>query len=144
MSSIDFPTFYESWFDQLHQLLHQLSAATRPPSTAEDNQKLNMLIDKVMGHYEEYYRTKSVASQKDPLQVLLSPWSTTLERSLHWIAGWRPTIAFHLVYTESSVLFESHIIDILRGVRTGDLGDLSPSQFRRVSQLQCDTVRNQN
>lgn len=39
---------------------------------------------------------------------------------------------FHLVYTESSTLFESHIVDILRGLRTGDLGDLSPSQFRPV------------
>lgn len=83
-----------------------------------------------------------MAAEKDPLHVLASPWATTLERSLHWIAGWRPTTAFHLIYTESSLLFESHIIDILRGFRTGDLGDLSPNQFRRVSDLQCDTVSN--
>ncbi|KAK4285871.1 hypothetical protein QN277_002506 [Acacia crassicarpa] len=144
MSSFSFAGFYESWFDHLQHLLHQLSAATRPPKTAEENHKLLILIDKVMAHYDDYYRTKSVAAQNDPLQMLVSPWATTLERSLHWIAGWRPTIAFHLVYTESSVLFESHIIDILRGVRTGDLGDLSPSQFRRVSQLQCDTVKEEN
>jgi len=83
-----------------------------------------------------------MAAEKDPLHVLASPWATSLERSLHWVAGWRPTTAFHLIYTESSLLFESHIIDILRGFRTGDLGDLSPNQFRRVSDLQCDTVSN--
>ncbi|GFZ05094.1 hypothetical protein Acr_17g0006660 [Actinidia rufa] len=58
--------------------------------------------------------------------------------------GWRPTTAFHLVYTESSILFELQIGDILRGLRSGDLGDLSPAQFRRVSELQCDTVHQEN
>ncbi|CAI0440803.1 unnamed protein product [Linum tenue] len=76
--------------------------------------------------------------------MFTAPWATSLERSLHWIAGWRPTTLFHLVYTESSILFESHIVDILKGLKTGDLGDLSPTQFRRVSELQCDTVREEN
>uniref|UniRef100_A0A803QGX7 DOG1 domain-containing protein n=1 Tax=Cannabis sativa TaxID=3483 RepID=A0A803QGX7_CANSA len=60
------------------------------------------------------------------------------------MAGWRPTTVFHLIYSESSILVESHIIDILRGLRTGDLGDLSPSQFRRVSELQWETVKEEN
>ncbi|KAJ7948754.1 Transcription factor [Quillaja saponaria] len=89
-------------------------------------------------------RTKSIAAEADALSVLSAPWATALERSLHWISGWRPTTAFHLVYSESSILFESHIMDTLRGVRTGDLGDLSPTQFRRVSELQCDTVKEEN
>ncbi|KAF7822626.1 protein DOG1-like 4 [Senna tora] len=144
MSSFSFGRFYETWFDHLHHLLRQLSSSHRPPRTEEEKDKLLLLIDKMMSHYEDYYRTKGVAAERDPLQVLASPWASTLERALHWIAGWRPTTAFHLVYTESSLLFESHIIDILRGVRTGDLGDLSPSQFRRVSQLQCDTVKEEN
>ncbi|CAN1335575.1 Protein DOG1-like 2 [Linum perenne] len=76
--------------------------------------------------------------------MFTAPWASSLERSLHWIAGWRPTTLFHLVYTESSILFESHIVDILKGMKTGDLGDLSPAQFRRVSELQCDTVKEEN
>lgn len=135
-----FSQFYDSWFDHLHHLVQQLSSTTRPPLTAEQNDRLLHLIDKVMSHHQDYYRAKSLAAEKDPLTIFVSPWATTLERSLHWITGWRPTTVFHLVYTESSVLFESHIIDILRGIRTGDLGDLSPTQFRRVSELQCDTV----
>nr|KYP51352.1 Transcription factor TGA6 [Cajanus cajan] len=96
-------------------------------------------MEKVMRHHHKYYAEKSLAAEKDPLAVFLSPWATALERSLHWISGWRPTTAFHLVYTESSLLFESHIIDILQGHRTGDLGDLSPAQLRRFSDLQCLT-----
>ena len=148
MTPLAFAQFYDSWFDSLHHLVHQLSSSDaaaisangRPPLTAEQDEKLVQLIDMVMCHYDEYYRAKCLATEKDPLSVVASPWATTLERSLHWVTGWRPTTAFHLVYTESSVLFESHIVDILRGVRTGDLGDLSPTQFRRVSELQCDTV----
>lgn len=140
-NSSRFGEFYEWWYEELHRLLQELSWTRRPPQTAEEKEKLVSVMEKVMWHYEEYYRRKTAATEADPLQVLVSPWASTLERSLHWIGGWRPTTAFHLVYTESSLLFESHIIDILRGLRTGDLGDLSPSQFRRVSHLQCDTVR---
>ncbi|CAL5201006.1 unnamed protein product [Lathyrus oleraceus] len=136
MTTTTFAQFYDSWYDQFNRLIHQL---TTPNQTDTEE-----LIRKVMSHHEDYFNTKSMAAEKDPLHVLASPWATALERSLHWIAGWRPTTAFHLIYTESSLLFESHIIDILRGLRTGDLGDLSPTQFRRLSDLQCDTVKEEN
>ncbi|PON98457.1 TGA transcription factor [Trema orientale] len=139
-----FTNFYETWFEQLHHLVRQLAAAPRPPTTPDHRCDLDHLVNKVMSHYAEYYQVKSVAAECDALAVFAAPWATSLERSLHWIAGWRPTTVFHLVYSESSILFESHIIDILRGLRTGDLGDLSPSQFRRVSELQCETVREEN
>ncbi|KAK7324524.1 hypothetical protein VNO77_28148 [Canavalia gladiata] len=136
-SCVAFAQFYERWFEELKELVQQLRAKD------EENNK-EEVMQKVMRHHQNYYRAKSVAAEKDPLNVFLSPWATALERSLHWITGWRPTTAFHLIYTESSLLFESHIIDILQGLRTGDLGDLSPSQFRRVSDLQCDTVKEEN
>lgn len=135
-----FSNFYETWLDQLHHLVRQLTAAPRPPTTPDHHYDLDELVGKVMSHYAEYYRVKSVGAERDPLAMFAAPWASALERSLHWIADWRPTTVFHLVYSESSILFESHIIDILRGLRTGDLGDLSSSQFRRVSELQCDTV----
>ncbi|XP_058767524.1 protein DOG1-like 4 [Vicia villosa] len=136
MPTTTFAQFYVSWYDQFTRLINQLTT----PNQTDTNE----LIRKVMSHHENYFKAKSTAAEKDPLHVLASPWASTLERSLHWIAGWRPTTAFHLIYTESSLLFESHIIDILRGLRTGDLGDLSPTQFRRVSDLQCDTVKEEN
>ncbi|KAL5564540.1 hypothetical protein UlMin_027704 [Ulmus minor] len=139
-----FTSFYLTWLEQLHELVHQLSSVQRPPTTPGHQYDLFHLVTKVMSHYDDYYKVKSFAAETDPLSVFAAPWATTLERSLHWIAGWRPTTVFHLVYSESSILFESHIVDILRGLRTGDLGDLSPSQFRRVSELQCETVTEEN
>ncbi|KAJ9182996.1 hypothetical protein P3X46_006919 [Hevea brasiliensis] len=143
-STTSFGRFYETWFDQLHHLVHQLRQVPKPPTTQDDATHLCLLVDKLVNHYAEYYRVKSVAVERDVLSVFTASWASSLERSLHWIAGWRPTTLFHLVYTESSIMFESHIIDILRGLKTGDLGDLSPSQFRRVSELQCETVKEEN
>lgn len=136
-----FTNFYDSWFDHLHHLVNQLHSAPKPATNPDHHHDLLNLVRKVVCHYVEYYNVKSSASEHDPLSLFAAPWASTLERSLHWIAGWRPTTVFHLVYSESSILFESHIVDILRGLRTGDLGDLSPSQFRRVSELQCETVK---
>ncbi|KAK0602346.1 hypothetical protein LWI29_032519 [Acer saccharum] len=154
-----FNKFYETWFDHLNQLVQQLSTAPKPPTTEEQHKHLDDLVTQTMTHYAEYYRVKSESVERDVFNIFTAPWASTLERSLHWITGWRPTTVFHLVYTESSIMFESNIMDILRGLRTGDLGDLSPSQFRqvhyiyvlllwnvyrRVSEMQCETVKEEN
>lgn len=131
-----FTAFYTAWSDQLQQLLRQLCSAPKPPTTQDHLHHLNHLVNKVLSHYAEYYRVKAAAAERDVLDIFAAPWASAFEKSLHWIAGWRPTTVFHLVYTESSILFESHIVDILRGVRTGDLGDLSPTQFR-LSRSTC-------
>ncbi|XP_057766417.1 protein DOG1-like 4 [Salvia miltiorrhiza] len=142
--SSSFQRFYDTWLEQLRQLVQQLRQAPVPPTTEEQRQQLRQLVQKAISHYAEYYRSKAVGAKSDVLGFFSAPWTSTLERSLHWIGGWRPTTAFHLVYTESSILFESHVIDILRGYHTGDLGDLSPAQFRRVSELQIQTVQREN
>ncbi|KAK3198629.1 hypothetical protein Dsin_022044 [Dipteronia sinensis] len=139
-----FNEFYETWFDHLNQLVQQLSTAPKPPTTEEQHKHLDDLVSQTMTHYAEYYRVKSESVERDVFNIFTAPWASTLERSLHWITGWRPTTVFHLVYTESSIMFESNIMDILRGLKTGDLGDLSPSQFRRVSEMQCETVKEEN
>lgn len=132
-SASSFNRFYEAWFDQFHHLVHQLRKAPKPPGTEDDSTYLGHLVQKLMFHHAEYFRVKTLAAERDVLSVFTASWASSLERSLHWIAGWRPTTLFHLVYTESSILFEFHIADILRGERTGDLGDLTPTQFRQVA-----------
>ncbi|XP_073060953.1 protein DOG1-like 3 [Primulina eburnea] len=141
---MSFHSFYNTWIEQLWQLQLQLRQALPTLTAEEQHHQLRNLVQKLMFHYEEYYRVKSSSANYDVLSLFSAPWTSVLERSLHWIAGWRPTTAFHLIYSESSILFESHVVDILRGRGTGDLGDLSPGQFRRVSELQCETVQEEN
>lgn len=141
---MSFQRFYKTWFDQLKEIVHQLNQVPRPAMNDQHRELQQQFVQKLISHYSEYYRVKSLAAKNDILSVFSAPWSSSLERSLHWIAGWRPTTAFHLIYTESSILFESHIINILRGLRYGDLGDLSPDQVARVSELQCEAVQEEN
>ena len=141
---MSFQRFYDTWMDHLRRLVDQLGHAPKHPATQDDHHLLHHLVQEVMAHYAKYYRVKALAANHDPVAMLAAPWATSLERALHWVGGWRPTTAFHLVYTESSILFELQIGDILRGLRSGDLDDLSPAQFRRVSELQCDTVHQEN
>ncbi|XP_022981708.1 protein DOG1-like 4 [Cucurbita maxima] len=136
-SGLNFASFYATWFDHLHHLIHQLS------STPTDHHH-HHLVHTIISHYSEYFRVKSLAAERDPLSVFSAPWATSFERSLHWVAGWRPTTTFHLIYSQSTILFQSQIADILHAPRTSDLGDLSPFQFHRVSEIQCQTVEEEN
>ncbi|KAM3302231.1 protein DOG1-like 4 [Capsicum chacoense] len=141
---MSFQRIYRTWFEQLKDVVRQLSQVPRPLTNDQQHELYQQLVQKVMSHYHEFYRVKSLAAKNDILTIFAAPWATSLERSLHWIAGWRPTTAYHLIYTESSILFESHITEILQGLRYGDLGDLSPDQLARVSELQCEVVQEEN
>ncbi|KAK9132140.1 hypothetical protein Scep_011668 [Stephania cephalantha] len=144
---MNFGQFYEIWLQQLHALLKELGTAPKPPSSPDHHSYLGHLVHRVISHYEDYYRVKSHSActpQVGVFYIFSAPWLSSLERSLHWVAGWRPTTIFHLLYTETSARFEARLLDFLHGLRTGDLGDLSPSQLSRVSDLQCRTVSEEN
>ncbi|PHT30663.1 hypothetical protein CQW23_29741 [Capsicum baccatum] len=139
-----FQKFHEEWHELLRELVQQLNKAPKRATDQGQYELHTKLIQKVTSHINEYYRVKSMAAKNDILSVYTAPWSNSLERSLHWIAGWRPTTAFHIIYTESGILFESHIADILSGYRNGDLGELSPIQLTRFSKLQCEVIQQEN
>uniref|UniRef100_M1B8L3 BZIP transcription factor bZIP132 n=1 Tax=Solanum tuberosum TaxID=4113 RepID=M1B8L3_SOLTU len=139
-----FQKFHEEWHEHLRELVQQMTKVPKSCTTNQDEQNTKLLIQKVTSHINEYYRVKSLAAKNDVLYIFSAPWSNSLERSLYWIAGWRPTTAFHIIYTECGIHLESHITNILNGFRNDDLADLSPNQLTRFSELQCETIRQEN
>lgn len=139
-----FQKFHEEWHGHLRELVQQMSKLPKFCTTNQDEQNTKLLIQKVISHINEYYRVKSLAAKNDILYIFSAPWSNSLERSLYWIAGWRPTTAFHIIYSECGIQLESHITNILNGFRNGDLADLSPDQLTRFSELQCETIQQEN
>ncbi|XP_010552125.1 PREDICTED: transcription factor TGA7 [Tarenaya hassleriana] len=142
-----FDKFHEAWSKQLQGLLRHLRSAQKnfrsaagESSEAVAEEELHGAVKRVMVHCSDYYSARRSVTEADVASMVASPWSSQLERALQWVGGWRPTAAFHLVYTESDVHFESRIV----GDRIGDLSDLSPLQLRRVSVLQCKTVKEEN
>ncbi|KAF9611246.1 hypothetical protein IFM89_028316 [Coptis chinensis] len=117
------------------------SSTETKPSRDEQERVLRPLIDRVVQHYEDYYRTKTISGKQDVLSVLSPSWTSTLEDAFLWIGGWRPSMAFHLLYSKSGLQMESKLAEIIRGLGTGDLGDLSPSQLVSVDELQRKTIK---
>ncbi|KAL9664127.1 hypothetical protein QQ045_019524 [Rhodiola kirilowii] len=153
-----FHKFFECWLIEQNQYLHSLtsvskhlktwSAAPARPSNGSNGVRitesdLRQLIDRVTRHYEDYYRVKSRCAKQEVLKMMSPSWLSSLENAFLWMGGWRPTMAFHLLYSKSGIQLEASLADMIRGLitTTGDLADLSPSQLNRIDKLQRSTIR---
>ncbi|XP_043721970.1 protein DOG1-like 4 [Telopea speciosissima] len=148
----NFHKFFECWLAEQNHYLQELLSASKdnnnpnrnedPARADEEEEKvLRPLINRVVRHYEEYYKAKSIWVEHDVLRMLSPTWRSKLEDAFLWIGGWRPSIAFHLLYSKSGLQLENHLTELFRGLRTGDLADLSPSQLTRIDELQRKTIR---
>nr|GLL19713.1 protein DOG1-like 3 [Ipomoea trifida] len=75
--------------------------------------------------------------------MLTPSWRSKMENAFMWIGGWRPSMAFHLLYFKSGLQLEPRLSELLSGLKTGDLGDLSPDQLTRIrgcNKLQRKTI----
>ncbi|XP_030516041.1 protein DOG1-like 3 [Rhodamnia argentea] len=135
-----FHEFFECWLVKQNQDLHDLISASSPARDASD-QALRPLIDRVVRHYEHYYTAKSRCAKQSVLPMFSPAWRSSLEDAFLWIGGWRPSMAFHLLYSKSGLQLEAHLAELLRGLTTGDLADLSASQLALIDDLQGSTIR---
>nr|XP_043612308.1 protein DOG1-like 3 [Erigeron canadensis] len=139
-----FHEFFVWWLGKLNaNLEHLVSAAQtyQENDNTEDDSSLRHLIDQAVSHYEEYYKTKSDGAKLDVISMFSPTWLTSLEDSLLWIAGWRPTTAIHVLYSKSGIQLEARLADLVPVFNTGDLGDLSLNQLNQIDELQKKTIR---
>lgn len=154
-----FRRFFETWLLEQERDVEELKAVVKAytestkstqsetqstqsiQSETESTQYIIELVSRVMGHYETYYQVKSESADQNVLGVLNPSWRSNLEESFFWIGGWRPSTAFHLLYSVTGLHMEAGLSELLTGLSTGDMGDLSLSQLRRIDELQRQTVR---
>ncbi|XP_061949474.1 protein DOG1-like 4 [Populus nigra] len=150
LSRETFRKFFECWLAEQNNYLEQLISTckdydhNKKNSPQSSQATLQPLINRVLEHYEHYYRAKSRWAKDDVLSMLSPSWTSTLEHAFLWIGGWRPSVAFHLLYSKSGHQLEAQLHELICGLGTGDLGDLSASQLTRVDQLQRKTIREEN
>ncbi|XP_047319090.1 protein DOG1-like 3 [Impatiens glandulifera] len=140
-----FQNFFECWLIEQNQRLQDLVSAAESYQLQNQNQferesALHELINQVIHHYEHYYSAKSHWVKEDVLSMLSPSWRTTLENAFLWIGGWRPSMAFHLLYSKSGIQLEAALSDFLRGLPTADLGEFSPDQIMQVDELHLRTI----
>ncbi|OEL28230.1 hypothetical protein BAE44_0010754 [Dichanthelium oligosanthes] len=125
---------FHLWFRGLRSLRSDLRSAR----WSDDPTQLAALVGRFVAHLESYCAARA---ELDPVWTLSAPWASPAERgAAYWLAGWRPTTLVHLLYTESGRRFEAQLPDLLLGVRSGNLGDLTPAQLAQVDELQRSTV----
>ncbi|KAJ4953033.1 hypothetical protein NE237_029865 [Protea cynaroides] len=147
----NFHRFFECWIAEQNLYLQELLAASKddnfsnrnedPARVEEEEQRvLRPLINRVVRHYEEYYKAKSIWVDHDVLGMLSPTWRSTLEEAFLWIGGWRPTMTFHLLYSKSGLQMEDRLSELLRDLRTGDLANISPCQLTCIDELHMKTI----
>lgn len=139
-SNESFSRFFESWIAEQSRDLEQLrAAASAEPAAPEAD--LRRLVDQVLGHYAQYYRTKAAAADDD-VQCMFTPsWTSTTENLYLWCGGWRPTAALQLLLTKSGMQLQYQLpVFLSGGGLKDDLGDLSAAQLQAADQLQRRTI----
>lgn len=150
----NFHEFFRRWLDEQNQNLKQLVTAAETyenrrrqlqnchQNCGKDNGEfiLNQLVERVVQHYDKYYERKSRCENQDVLSVLSPSWRSKLEDAFLWIGGWRPSMAFMLLYSKLGLQVEAGLDELMRSVPTGDLADLSQDQIRRVDELQMTII----
>ncbi|KAL1567414.1 2-deoxyglucose-6-phosphatase [Salvia divinorum] len=128
---------YQEWMHLQEEELSELTQAAACATNAE----LSRLVDKIMSHFEEYMRQRQLMARADVSPYYAPTWCTSLERSVLWIGGCRPSSYIRLIYALCGLDIESHLTDFLSGVHRGSLGQLSPRQLVAVDDLHQRTIR---
>lgn len=135
-----FSKFFQSWVGEQDLYLQQLLAVVRD-GALQDEGRVRDLVARVLSHYEHYYHVKGRSARQNVFAMFSSSWTSSLENTYLWVGGWRPSMAFHLLYTKFGLQVQSRITDFLRGIASSaDVGGLEPGQLALVDGLQRDII----
>lgn len=136
---------FKEWMNLQEQSLSQLlqTLAINPETDNRDAVLVPLIEENIIQHQD--YIDKRNHMARDNVSVFFVPtWCTSLENSVFWIAGCRPSSYIRLVYALSGADIESQLAEFLQGARTGNLGELSAHQLSMVNSLQLRTVREED
>ncbi|PSS29053.1 Protein DELAY OF GERMINATION like [Actinidia chinensis var. chinensis] len=133
--------FYQEWMNLQEEDLQELLQAQNPKHPNNIcHDSLSQLAKKNIQHFQDYVARRAQLARADVLAFFAPTWCTSLENSLLWIAGCRPSIFIRLIYALCGAEFESRLSEFLRGVKTGRLSELSADQLRQVDELHGKTI----
>lgn len=128
--------FYTNWTQKQEALLKDLQEAVESDMKEPE---LSDEVNKVTEHYETYYKAKESACHQDILQTVTPDWRSPLEKAFLWLGGWRPSLAFQLVYALAGQQIEAELAEFLDGVDTPTFASLTSSQLSQISEMQTAT-----
>ncbi|CAL5408965.1 unnamed protein product [Camellia sinensis] len=136
---------FEEWINlQQEDLSELLQGLSLNPNIPDHHDSLSQLTQKNVQHFQEYIDKRRHLA-RDHISAYFAPsWCNSLESSLLWIAGCRPSLFIRLTYALCGLEIESRLTEFLQGARTGDFGELTASQITLVNSLQGKTIREED
>ncbi|XP_073150282.1 protein DOG1-like 3 [Henckelia pumila] len=133
--------FYQEWMTLQEQELSELNQVIALNANGcATSAELSKLIEKIMNNFQDYIQKRSLMARAYVSPYFAPTWCTSLERSVLWIGGCRPSSYIRLIYALCGLEIESQFAEFLRGARIGNLGDLSARQISMVDHLQGNTI----
>ncbi|KAL0363476.1 UNVERIFIED_CONTAM: protein DELAY OF GERMINATION 1 [Sesamum calycinum] len=134
---------FREWMSLQEQDLSELLQSLRLNDVDGDDHtaELSQLVEKNIRHFQEYVGRRVNLAREDVCPYFSPTWCTSLEGSMLWAGGCRPSIFIRLVYALSGKEISSRLDEYLLGNRTGGLGELSLSQINSINSLQLKTIR---
>lgn len=119
---------------ELNQLLQALNQNENGGGDLTDT-TCAQLTDKSISNFQEYIDKRAQLSRLD-ISGLFS-----LENSLLWLAGCRPSIYIRLTYALCGSQMEFQLSEIIQGLARGNLGQISAAQLRMINDLHMKTIK---
>ncbi|KAK4440062.1 protein DOG1-like 1 [Sesamum alatum] len=137
---------FDQWMSLQEQDLSELLQSLNLNDADGDDHTADMceLVDKNIRHFQEYVSQRASLARKDSSLFFSPTWCTSLEGSMLWAGGCRPSIYVRLIYVLSGKEVASHLEEYLHGGRNAGLGGLSASQINSINNLQLKTIKQED
>lgn len=137
-----FQCCYQNWMAQ--QWLDHDELVQALTNYQTDLDYLQLITKKVTTHYENYSASRARLAKHDGPSFLLPTWGTTIENSLLWIGGCKPSLIIRIMYALCGSQIDAHFAEFLEGVRHGNMGDISTSQLKSIDDLRAKTAKDED
>ncbi|PIA53822.1 hypothetical protein AQUCO_00900424v1 [Aquilegia coerulea] len=107
--ALAFDIEYSRWLEEHNRQANELRAAVN--SHAGDGE-LRIIVDGIMGHYDEIFKLKGVAAKADVFHMLSGMWKTPAERCFLWLGGFRSSELLKLLVNHLEPLTEQQLMGI--------------------------------
>lgn len=144
-TSSDSPTeqecVYETWMIlQRKEVIELEQAAVQAKNGLKNENELTQLIEKTVENFQDYANNRSRLARID-VSPLLAPTScTSLENSILWIAGCRPSSLIRFAYALCGMDIESHLTEFLSSKLASLQEDAVDQPFAGKMENDCENA----
>jgi len=104
--ALTFDLEYTRWLEEQNKQINELRTAVNAHASDSD---LRLIVDGIMGHYDEIFKVKGAAAKADVFHILSGMWKTPAERCFMWLGGFRPSVLLKLLANHLEPLTETQL-----------------------------------